>query len=119
MTAILRPSDEDVDKIATKLGPISDDLERSLRIGKLFGPLSIARVPQWSIVKDKKPGRYLSCGGGISAMFESGADFQESKAQQLAALATEFPGRIETVPDSDAGWSWGPARNQPYVVENA
>ena len=113
MTCILRPSDEQVDAIATRHGPIADDLERSLRIGKVFGPRAIGRMCEWTLAKKKPPGQWVPTQGGISALFPTQAAFELAKLTQMRALAEEFPGRIE-VHDSQAGWRWGPARNALY-----
>ena len=116
MTCIRRPSDEQVEAIATRHGPIADDLERSLRIGKVFGPMAIGRMSEWALTKQKPPGQWNPSPGGISALFPTDAAFQAAKRQQMRALANEFPGRIVVRDDIRAGWKWGPERNSPYAI---
>ena len=94
MTCVRRPSDAQMEAIATRHGPIADDLERSLRIGKVFGPMAIARMCEWTLTKKKPPGQRVPIQGGISALFPTAAAFQTSKRKQMHALAREFPGRI-------------------------
>lgn len=115
MTCIRRPSNEQVEAIATRHGPIADDLERSLRIGKVFGPMAIGRMCEWALTKQKPPGQWVPTHGGISALFPTAEAFQTSKREQMHALAHEFPGRIVVQDDSRAGWKWGPERNTPYA----
>lgn len=115
-----------MDPLATRHGPIADDLERSLRICSVYGSKSIGRVLQWCVVKKKKPGVYNAAMGGISAMFAvegeapegaDGADgaerFASSKARQLRLLAEEFPGRIEVDDGKESGYRWGRLRDDP------
>ena len=111
MMCILRPCNVQLDAILTRHGQAADDLERSLRIGKVFGSLAIARVHGVTV----RPRRLEEGSNLMPAVFSSEAAFQTARRLQIRALANEFPERILVDVADPSGWSWGPKRNDPYV----
>lgn len=102
MTCILRPCNVQLEAILTRHGPAADDLERSLRIGKVFGPLAIAHVQGVTVRL-----RQFNRGIRIPALFPT-------RRLQIRALADEFLDRILVDEAAASGWSWGPKRDDPY-----
>ena len=111
MMCILRPCNVQLAASATRHGQAADDLERSLRTGKVFGSLAIARVHEVNV----RLGRLEEGSNLMPALFSSAAAFQMARRLQIQALANEFPERFLVDVADPSGWSWGPKRNDPYV----
>ena len=80
------------DRIATRFGPVLDDVERTVRV--FDRDRRIARYVRFAVAKLKKAGAFVKQGGGVSALFPTHEAHTAAKEWQIKRLESEFPSLI-------------------------